>query len=122
VSAEVVARARRGAEALAERLRSTFDNYDVLLTPALAKPPVRVGRWEGRGAVWTTLGVSAFVPFNQVWNLTGQPAASVPAGFTDDGLPLAVQMVGRQSDERTLLALAAQIERERPWAHHRPDF
>jgi amidase len=115
-----VARALSGAAALAERLRSTFDRYDVLLTPALAKPPVKAGRWEGRGAVWTTLGVGAFVPFNQIWNLTGQPAASVPAGFTDDGIPLAVQMVGRTNEEHTLLALAAQVERERQWTERRP--
>ena len=114
-------RVRGGQAGLIERLRGTFDNYDVLLTPALAKPPVRVGRWEGRGAPWTVLGVSAFVPFNPVWNLTGQPAASVPAGFTDDGLPLAVQMVSRANEEHVLLALAAQIEGARPWAE-RPEL
>jgi amidase len=46
----------------------------------------------------------------------------VPAGFTDDGLPLAVQLVGRRNDEHTLLSLSAQIERERPWADRRPDL
>jgi amidase len=55
-----------------------------------------------------------------VWNLTGQPAASVPAGFTEEGLPRAVQLVGRPHDEATLLSLAAQIEAERPWAGRRP--
>ena len=120
VSDGLVTRVRGGQAGLIERLRGTFDNYDVLLTPALAKPPVRVGRWEGRGAPWTVLGVSAFVPFNPVWNLTGQPAASVPAGFTDDGLPLAVQMVSRANEEHVLLALAAQIEGARPWAERVP--
>jgi amidase len=122
VGSDLVARARGGADRLAERLRSTFDRYDVLLTPALAKPPVKVGRWEGRSGLRTTLGVSTWIPFNQVWNLTGQPAASVPMGFTDDGLPLAVQAVGRANGEATLLSLAAQIERERPWAHRRPEL
>jgi len=123
IGSNTVARARRGADALAERLaRSTFGDFDVLLTPALAKPPVNVGRWEGRNAVRTTLGVGMFVPFNQTWNLTGQPAASIPAGFADDGLPLAVQMVARANGEDTLLALAAQIERERPWAQARPQL
>jgi amidase len=123
VSAGVVARARRGAEALTERLvRSTFGDFDLLLTPALAKPPVKAGRWEGRDALWTTLGVGMFVPFNQVWNLTGQPAASIPCGLTDDGAPLAVQMVGRANGEDTLMALAAQVERERPWAHKHPQL
>jgi amidase len=54
------------------------------------------------------------------WNYTGQPAAAVPAGFTADGLPLSVQLVGRPNDEATLLSLAAQIEAERPWADRLP--
>ncbi|MDQ3759952.1 MAG: amidase family protein, partial [Actinomycetota bacterium] len=48
------------------------------------------------------------------------PAASVPVGFSKCGLPLAVQLVGRPNDEATLLSLAAQLERERPWADKRP--
>jgi amidase len=52
--------------------------------------------------------------------MTGQPACSVPAGFSVDGLPLAVQLVGRPDDEATLLSLAAEIEAERHWADHRP--
>jgi amidase len=59
-------------------------------------------------------------PFTAVWNVTGQPAAAVPAGFTADGLPLSVQLVGRTGDEGTLLSLAAEIEAERPWAARRP--
>lgn len=60
------------------------------------------------------------VPFNGVWNLTGQPAAAVPAGFGADGLPRSVQLVGREGDETTLLALAAQLEAERGWERERP--
>ena len=60
------------------------------------------------------------VPYNGVWNVTGQPAASVPAGFGSDGLPRAVQLVGRVNDEATLLSLAGQIEAARPWAQQRP--
>jgi amidase len=55
-----------------------------------------------------------------LWNSTGQPAASVPAGFDPQGLPLAVQLVGRPHDEGTLLALAGQIEDAQPWVLHRP--
>jgi amidase len=55
-----------------------------------------------------------------MWNHTGQPAAAVPAGFTDGGLPLSVTLVGRPNDEATLLSLAAQIEAERPWADRKP--
>jgi amidase len=60
------------------------------------------------------------VPYNGVWNVTGQPAASVPAGFGSDGLPRAVQLVGRPGEEATLLSLSAQIEAERPWSEQRP--
>jgi amidase len=82
--------------------------------------PVEVGRWEGRGALWTSTGMSRVYPYNIIWNYLGNPAASVPAGFDDDGLPLSVQLVGRPNDEATLLSLAAQLEAERPWADRRP--
>ena len=118
----LVDRARRGEAALVERLRETFDNFDVLLMPMLASPPVQAGRWEGMGALRTFLGVSTWTPGTAPWNVTGQPAASVPAGFTADGVPLSVQLVGRQEDEATLLSLSAQIERERPWADRRPEL
>ena len=90
--------------------------------PTLAAPPVEAGRWEGKGALLTFLGVSTWSPGTAPWNVTGQPAAAVPAGFTDDGLPLSVQLVGRQADEATLFSLSAQMERERPWADRRPDL
>jgi amidase len=73
------------------------------------------------GVVGTTLGAAGVVAYTSVWNVTGQPAASVPAGFSPDGIPRAVQLVGRPHDEATLLSLSAQIEAERPWADRRPD-
>jgi amidase len=90
------------------------------MTPVLSSPAVRAGLMEGRGATVTYLWAAGWVPFNVLWNSTGQPAASVPAGFTEDGLPVAVQLVGRPRDEATLLSLSAQIETARPWAHRRP--
>jgi amidase len=62
------------------------------------------------------------VAYAALWNVTGHPAAAVPSGFADDGLPLSVQLVGRRGDEPTLLALSAQIESVRPWADRRPDL
>jgi amidase len=64
--------------------------------------------------------MAATYPFTIPWNATGQPAAAVPAGFGASGLPLSVQLVGRPNDESTLLALAAQLEAERPWGDRRP--
>jgi amidase len=104
----------------AQRLNRIFERYEVVMTPTLATPPPRVGRWEGRGALWTFNGVASYVPFNAVFNHLGQPAAAVPAGFTRDGLPLSVQLVGRPNDEATLFSLAAQLEDARPWTDRRP--
>ena len=92
----------------------------MLLTPVMSEPAVPAGIMEGRGAIATYFWETAWVPFTILWNITGQPAASVPAGHTADGLPLAVQLVGRQQDERTLLSLAAELEAERPWTGRRP--
>jgi amidase len=113
-------RALAGEAELTRRLNRVLEDHDVLVTPATATPPPRVGQLQGRGALWTLNVVAGMVPYNGVWNVTGQPAASVPAGFGADGLPRAVQIVGRPNDEATLLSLAAQIESERPWALRRP--
>lgn len=104
----------------AARVNSIFDDCDVLMTPVTARPPVDAAQWEGLGAQRTLLEMSMAYPYTGIWNATGQPAASVPAGFTQDGLPLAVQLIGRPGDEHTLLSLAAQMEVERPWAGRRP--
>ena len=116
----VVARARAHERATTERLNRLFADHDVLMTPGLAGLPLPIGRYEGRGAIWTFNGVGRFTPYTPAWNITGQPAASVPAGFTPEGVPLAVQLVGRPHDEATLLALSAQLETARPWADRRP--
>lgn len=102
------------------RIQRMFDTYDLLLTPVMSEPAVPAGIMEGRGATATYFWESSWVPFTILWNITGQPAASVPAGLNRDGLPLAVQLVGRPHDERTVLSLAAQLEAERPWSDARP--
>jgi amidase len=113
-------RLRRGQNRFAERLGTLFDDHDVLLTPMMSEPAVPAGVMEGRGATATYFWESGWVPFTVLWNVSGQPAASVPAGFSSQGLPLAVQIVGRPYDESTLLSLAAQIEAERPWSDRLP--
>ncbi len=113
-------RALRAREDDARRIDAIFDTHDVLMMPAMGGTALPVRRWEGRGALWTLLGMSRFYPFCIPWNHLGNPAMSVPAGFADDGMPLAVQIVGRPGDEATLLSLAAQMEAERPWADKRP--
>jgi amidase len=105
---------------IGERVGRLWDDHDVLLMPILSEPAVPAQLMEGRGATVTYLWESGWAPFGVLWNSTGQPAASVPAGFDAKGLPLAVQLVGRPHGEGTLLTLAGQIEDARPWVPHRP--
>jgi amidase len=114
------ARARAKEAARAARINALFDDHDVLMTPVTAAQPLPVGCFDGAGAARAFLGAGDFACYTAIWNVTGQPAASVPAGFDADGMPMAVQLVARPDDEPTLLALAAQIEQARPWAHRRP--
>ena len=115
-----LARARADAEPWTRRVQALWDDFDVLLTPTMARLPQRLNEQEGLGTTRMMNTSGGFIAFTTPWNLTGQPAASVPAGWTGEGVPLAVQIVGRPSDEATLIALGAQIERERPWADRLP--
>ena len=111
----------RAAEAdIAARVQAIFDDVDVVITPGTATGPSRVGAYRRLGAVSTLALVAARVPFQAVFNATGQPAAVVPWGLDRTGMPLSIQLVGRPFDEATLLSLAAEIEADRPWAHRRP--
>ena len=113
-------RALRGRAADQQRVNALFDSHDVVMTPVMGGTAIPIRRWEGRGALHTVLGMSRFYPFCVPWNHLGNPAMSVPMGIADDGMPTAVQVVGRPGDEATLLSLAAQIESARPWADKRP--
>jgi amidase len=104
----------------AARIQSLFRDYDVLLTPATAEPPFEIGRWRGKSALRTMNGMSQVYPYGFTWNYTGQPAATVPSGFTEGGLPLSVMLIARPNREDVLVSLAAQLEAERPWADRRP--
>jgi amidase len=112
--------ALRRKAAYAARMNGPLADHDVLLTPVTPAPPPRIGLNEGAGWLRTTMSAAAMVSHAACWNYTGQPACSVPAGFGANGLPRSVQLVGRPSDEATLVALAAQIEAARPWTQERP--
>ena len=107
---------------MARRLVAGFAAYDVLVTPVLAERPLPIGELDGCGdAPLEDFRRSArFVPYTAMANITGQPAISVPCGIAGDGLPTAVQIVGRPLVDDVLLQVAAQIEAARPWAHARP--
>ena len=111
----------RGAESeVAERVQSIFDDVDVVVTPGTATGPSRIGAYQRRGAISTLTLVGQRVPFQAVFNVTGQPAAVVPWGLDANGVPTSIQLVGKPFDEATLISLSAQIEKARPWADRRP--
>ncbi len=115
----------RAAERLGARMRRSVDQRvfslcDVLLTPTVAQRPQELPVIGEQSAVPALLASLPMVAFCGLWNVTGHPAAAVPAGFGDDGLPLSVQLVGGVGEETTLLSLAAQVESTRPWASRTP--
>ncbi len=102
----------------ARRVVGFFADFDVLLTPVLAQRPLALGELHGCGEdpLADFRRSATFAPYTALFNATGQPAISVPMGIAPDGLPTAVQLVGRPLAEDTLLRVAAQIEAQRPWA------
>ncbi len=99
-----------------------FGNWDVLITPSLAKLPVRHGEIDpmGENPAFEFKKSGEFTPYTAGMNVTGQPAISLPLGQSEEGLPLGTQLIGRPEDEGTLLSLAAQLETARPWADRVP--
>jgi amidase len=120
ISDRRLAKIRDRMPAAAARIQRLFKDYDLVITPATAQLPVEIGRWRGMGALRTINGMSNVYPYAAAWNYTGQPAATIPAGFTDGGLPRSVMLVGRPNDEATLISVGAQLEAERPWADRVP--
>jgi amidase len=110
---------------VARKLVTWMDGYDAILTPSLAEPPLPLGTLDPLDAEdpWGTFARSGrFTPFTAVFNVTGQPAVSLPLFQHADGLPLGVQLAGRPTGEGDLLALAAQLEDAAPWADRRPSL
>jgi aspartyl-tRNA(Asn)/glutamyl-tRNA(Gln) amidotransferase subunit A len=103
-----------------EHPRRLFETYDLLLTPTIACAPFAVGLDNPTEIAGTPVAPYGWIPFTYPFNMTGQPAASVPCGFTTEGLPVGLQIVGRRFDDVTVLRASAAFERARPWARHRP--
>jgi amidase len=106
----LIARSRSAGERWGGTVHDDL-GIDILLTPVMRGPALPVGRFDGRGGVRTVLGMNAFYPYTVQWNHAGTPAVSMPVGRTEDGLPLAVQMIARRGDDATLMSLAGQAER-----------
>ncbi|MEK6303781.1 MAG: amidase [Acidobacteriota bacterium] len=97
-------------------------SYDVILSPTLAKPPVPLGvlSLSPANIAQYTKDVTEFGPYTALYNVTGQPSMSVPLHWSADGLPIGVMFSGRFGEDATLLRLASQLERAKPWAGLRP--
>jgi len=117
---------RRREKLLRQRLERTarvlelWQEVDVLMMPVLASTAIAAEGAYGSSAPIAWDRASRFMPFNPLFNVTGQPSIALPAGFGADGLPLSVQLIGRPGSEDLLYSVAGQIEAARPWAQHRP--
>jgi amidase len=113
--------ARTRLAAASRAIVALWSDYDAVLTPALAQRPVRIGEIDScSDEPWEDFRRSGeFTPYTAIFNVTGQPAVSLPLFHGEDGLPLGVQLAGKPAGEGELLALAAQIEAAAPWADRR---
>jgi amidase len=117
-------RAVEDAQAYSRKMARWYvdGGFDALLMPTLSVPPVKVGAFipdPDKPGQWL-LDILNFVAFTYVYNLTGQPAMSVPLGNNTAGLPIGLQFAGRFADEATLFRLAGQLESAEPWIGRRP--
>jgi amidase len=107
-----------------ERLRRLHEPFfrrcDVLVTPSLATIPRDAGSWRDRSWFANVRADAYFAPFAATWNLTGYPAAAIPAGRHPNGMPLSIQLVAPPGREALILSLARQLETLRPWPRHAP--
>ncbi|PSL00822.1 amidase [Murinocardiopsis flavida] len=127
-------RERAGRHSIAEYLDATsalqqavraalaaLQRFDAVLTPTVALPPVPVGHFDADGDPEAEFRrMAEFTPYTTVFNITGQPAVSLPLHVNEAGLPIGVQLAGRMGGEPTLIALSAQLEAARPWADRKP--
>ncbi|RZQ64344.1 amidase [Amycolatopsis suaedae] len=111
----------RAAEPLLHRqFRSIFRKVDVVLAPTTATPPPRIGHFDGLTNWETDQAITAACPYAWPWNVLGWPGVNVPAGLTEDGLPLGAQLLGPAESEARLISLAAHLESAERWQDRRP--
>jgi aspartyl-tRNA(Asn)/glutamyl-tRNA(Gln) amidotransferase subunit A len=121
---EAVGRALLGRTQLFRKVQSWFERYDVIVTPTLARTAIPIEERlfepiEIEGRKVDTVR-KAWYPYTHPFNLTGHPALTLPCGFHSDGLPVAIQVVGRRNEDARLFKVAALFEQARPWADRRP--
>jgi amidase len=99
---------------------AVLNGYDAVLMPTLASPPVPVGYFEEVPPAENFERQKAFTPFTALFNVSGQPAVSLPLHWNEAGLPIGVMLAGRMGEEGTLISLSAQLEEARPWRDRHP--
>jgi amidase len=119
-SASDYVRALRTVHGYGRVVARLFSRFDILITSTLGSLPIAAGALQGVAPGAGGVVRRAFMPNTRIFNLTGQPAMSVPLAWSDGGLPIGVQFVARLGEEATLFRLAAQLEQARPWAARRP--
>ncbi len=107
-------------QAIARKIVAACAPFDVVLLPTYFHPPIRVGEWANLSSAKTLEKIVQWIAPCPPFNASGQPAISIPGGFSPLGLPIGVQLVGRPAGESTLIALAAQLEQAKPWHDRHP--
>jgi aspartyl-tRNA(Asn)/glutamyl-tRNA(Gln) amidotransferase subunit A len=120
VSGADYARALLYVDQLRARFAALMQTYDLLLTPTMAVPAFPIGQRPETIAGQAVHPFWGYLPFTFPINMIGHPAASIPCGFSTDGLPIGLHIIGRRGDEATVLRASAAFEQARPWADKRP--
>jgi amidase len=120
LSEHVLRKARAREAAAQRRIGWIFNIADVVLAPTTAQPAPPVHDFDDRGGLSTDRAMIRACPVTWPWNLLGWPSINVPAGFTSDGLPIGVQLMGPEASEPLLISLAAELEAVSGWARRQP--
>ncbi|GAH19197.1 unnamed protein product, partial [marine sediment metagenome] len=114
------------AEDIREKVHDTlhhyFKNYDLLLTPTTGVPALKLGERFPAKIRGKSVTPTEWFSFSTPFNLTGHPAASIPCGWTNDGLPVGLQIIGKRLDEATILQASKAFEDIAPWQDKKPQF
>jgi len=119
-----IGKARAQRKQVYEVMYQYFKNYDILITPTLPCPAIKPG-WLETGTTFPTIGkkslsIMSWMTYTYPFNMTGLPAASIPSGWTNSGLPIGMQIVGKRYDEKTVLQVSKAFEEVSPWQEKRP--
>ena len=111
-----------GRSKVYETIYNAFKDLDILITPSLAVPAFELGVMYPSKINGINVSPTAWMPFSFPFNMTGHPAASIPSGWTNDGLPIGMQIVGKRFDELTVLQVSKAYEEMYPWQDKKPTF